>query len=62
MKYQINIPHGKNHSKTASKTTASLYLNKNLVEKARKHQVVAALRGGDAGTRARKESSTMPDA
>ncbi len=32
-------PHGKNHSKTASKTTVSIYLNKNLVENARKHRL-----------------------
>ena len=33
------VPRGKNHSKTASKTTVSLYLNKNLVENARKHRL-----------------------
>ena len=30
---------GKYHNKTASKTTVSLYLNKNLVENARKHRL-----------------------
>jgi hypothetical protein len=36
MKYLILVPRGKCHSKTESKTTVSLYLNKNLVERARK--------------------------
>ena len=30
------VPRGKHHNKTATKTTVSLYLSKNLVEKARK--------------------------
>ena len=33
------IPPGKYHNKTASKTTVSLYLNKNLVKNARKHRL-----------------------
>ena len=33
------VPRGKHHNKTATKTTVSLYLSKNLVEKARKHKL-----------------------
>ena len=33
------IPHGKPHNKTAYKTTVSLHLSKNLVEKARIHKL-----------------------
>ena len=33
------VPRGKYHNKTASKTTVSLYLSKNLVEKARNHRL-----------------------
>jgi post-segregation antitoxin (ccd killing protein) len=33
------IPRGKHHNKTATKTTVSLYLNKKLVEKARNHRL-----------------------
>ena len=32
---KVKIPRGKHHNKTATKTTVSLYLNKNLVERAR---------------------------
>ena len=34
-----NIPRGKPHNKTATKTTVSLYLSKKAVEKARKHKL-----------------------
>jgi hypothetical protein len=34
-----NSPRGKNHNKTENKTTVSLYLSKNLVEKARNHNL-----------------------
>jgi len=30
-------PRGKHHNKTATKTTTSLYLSKNIVKKAKKH-------------------------
>ena len=33
------IPRGKHHNKTATKTTVSLYLSKKIVEKARKHKL-----------------------
>ena len=33
------VPRGKHHNKTATKTTVSLYLNRNLVEQARKHRL-----------------------
>ena len=33
------VPRGKCHNKTETKTTVSLYLNKNLVEKARSHSL-----------------------
>jgi hypothetical protein len=33
------IPRGKSHNKTATKTTVSLYLSKNLVKKARIHKL-----------------------
>jgi post-segregation antitoxin (ccd killing protein) len=33
------VPSGKHHKKTATKTTVSLYLSKNLVEKARIHKL-----------------------
>ena len=33
------LPHGKNHNKTESKTTVSLYLDNHLVEKARNHSL-----------------------
>ena len=39
MKYLIQVPRGKCHNKTKSKTTVSLYLSKNLVEKARNHSL-----------------------
>jgi hypothetical protein len=34
-----SVPRGKCHNKTESKTTVSLYLSKNLVEKARNHSL-----------------------
>jgi post-segregation antitoxin (ccd killing protein) len=33
------IPRGKHHNKTATKTTVSLYLSKNLVKRAREHRL-----------------------
>ena len=36
MKYQTQVPRGKCHSKTETKTTVSLYLDRNLVERAKK--------------------------
>jgi hypothetical protein len=33
------VPRGKHHNKTATKTTVSLYLTKNLVKKARIHKL-----------------------
>ena len=33
------VPRGKSHNKTETKTTVSLYLNKELVEKARKRKL-----------------------
>ena len=33
------VPRGKNHNKTTIKTTVSLYLNRNLVKKAREHRL-----------------------
>jgi len=33
------VPRGKHHNKTSTKTIASLYLNRNLVEKARNHNL-----------------------
>ena len=33
------VPRGKHHNKTATKTTVSLYLNKNLVERARNRRL-----------------------
>ena len=33
------VPRGKHHNKTATKTTVSLYLSRNLVKKARKHKL-----------------------
>jgi len=33
------VPRGKHHNKSKTKTTVSLYLSKNLVEKARKHKL-----------------------
>ncbi len=33
------VPRGKHHNKTTTKTTVSLYLNKNLVEKAKKRNL-----------------------
>ena len=35
----IEVPRGKHHNKTETKTTVSLYLSKNLVEKARNHRL-----------------------
>lgn len=34
-----SIPRGKHHNKTETKTTVSVYLNKKVVEKARKHKL-----------------------
>ena len=34
---KAEIPRGKHHNKTETKTTVSLYLSKNLVQKAKKH-------------------------
>ena len=36
---QTKIPRGKHHNKIAAKTTVSLYLNRNRVEKARNHNL-----------------------
>ena len=36
---QTNVPRGKHHNKIATKTTVSLYLNRNRVEKARNHNL-----------------------
>jgi hypothetical protein len=36
---QKEVPRGKHHNKTATKTTVSLYLNRKLVEKARNHRL-----------------------
>ena len=36
---KTRVPLGKHHNKTASKTTVSLYFNRNLVERARKHRL-----------------------
>jgi post-segregation antitoxin (ccd killing protein) len=36
---QKEVPRGKNHSRTVNKTTVSLYLAKELVEKARNHRL-----------------------
>jgi hypothetical protein len=33
------VPRGKNHNKTETKTTVSLYLNRKIVEKARNHRL-----------------------
>ncbi len=33
------IPRGKHHNKTATKTTVSLYISRNILEKARKHKL-----------------------
>lgn len=33
------VPRGKRHNKTTTKTTVSLYLSKKVVEKARKHRL-----------------------
>ena len=33
------VPRGKHHNQTATKTTVSLYLNRNLVERARKRRL-----------------------
>ena len=33
------VPRGKNHNKTATKTTVSLYLSKKIVKKARNHKL-----------------------
>ena len=32
---KVKVPRGKHHNKTATKTTVSIYLNRNLVERAR---------------------------
>ena len=36
---QTNVPRGKHYNKIATKTTVSLYLNRNRVEKARNHNL-----------------------
>ena len=36
---EVKIPRGKHHNETATKTTVSLYLTKNTVEKARFHNL-----------------------
>jgi len=36
---RAKFPRGKNHNKTATKTTVSLYLSKKLVEKARNYRL-----------------------
>ena len=35
----VGVPRGKHHNRTATKTTVALYLNRNLVEQARKHRL-----------------------
>jgi len=34
---KLGVPRGKHHNKTETKTTVSLYLNKKLVERAKKN-------------------------
>ena len=36
---KVKVPRGKHHNKTATKTTVSVYLNKNLVERARNRRL-----------------------
>ena len=36
---KVKVPRGKHHNKTATKTTVSLYLNRNLVERARNRRL-----------------------
>ena len=36
---KVKVPRGKHHNKTASKTTVSLYLSRNLVERARNRRL-----------------------
>jgi len=36
---KVKVPRGKHHNKTATKTTVSLYLNRNLVKRARNRRL-----------------------